>query len=157
MHSYLHHMADTHPSQFSNSVSTNASNFNFKNTAGGIKTDTRGYVRLTCYQSDPPSVARRELLDQVIAALQLTGWTKVLVDQRRQLPYSEQDEAWILLDWLPRAVTQSGYRHVAILPSSKHLVRLHTYHLQTEARARYRVVSRIFEEGEDAASAWLLT
>lgn len=61
----------------------------------------------------------RAVFEYILHALHALGYSKVLSDQRQMAPPSNEDTAWYVLDWLPRA-TEQGYRYGALV-SAKHL------------------------------------
>ena len=60
----------------------------------------------------------RGALNAVLEALRTNGSNKVLSDSRRMKAISQDDQEWLLKDWVPRA-GKAGLRHMAIvLPKS---------------------------------------
>lgn len=150
---YLHHSADAHAGTDGPGAGSSTPGY-FENFAGRVEPHPH-YVKLVWYQLPRFSLLRRELLNQLLVALELVEHGKVLIDQRQQLPYSDSDAAWMLLDWLPRAVTKGNYLYSALLAAKNPIVRFDTHYMQTQAARQHLITSQSFEE-ETAAVAWLL-
>jgi hypothetical protein len=97
----------------------------------------------------------RATMEHLLIELERLRWGKVLVDQRVLMPLSEEDSAWLMVDWMPRASQHNLYRYVAILSAKNVFSRLDLHSLTQQAQAHFPVVYRYFEE-EEAAVAWLL-
>ena len=50
----------------------------------------------------------------MLRGLQQRGWSRILINQTQMIPFAPEEQRWIALEWLPRAV-QAGYRHGAVV------------------------------------------
>lgn len=119
------------------------------------KVQEENYLRVTWLPGAESSPENRATLDHLLVELGELRWNKTLSDQRVLLPLSEDDSAWIVLDWLPRAAKLNLYRYVAILSAKNVFSRLDIHSLSQQAQAQFPVVYRHFDE-EETALAWLL-
>jgi len=126
----------------------------FSNAAGSVRLDPVGaYVRLN-WASQPASIGVwRQVLEQALLQIQQHNWHKLLGDQRALPLFSTENQAWILLDWLPRAV-RAGLRYGAIVSPQNVMVRLETAAFVRELNT-YPLTYRQFPD-EDTATKWLL-
>jgi len=126
----------------------------FDNAAGSVWFVPSGaYVRLN-WSSDPvPSEVWRQLLEQVLVPLEGQSWSKLLGDQRMMPVFATENQAWILIDWLPRAV-RAGLHYGAIVAPQNVMTRLETAALLREFNT-YPLLYRIFAD-EAVAINWLM-
>ncbi|WP_324671568.1 hypothetical protein [Hymenobacter sp. GOD-10R] len=127
--------------------------FQFGNAAGSVSlVPQEAYVRLN-WTSQPSSAAIwRQLLEQALVQLEQKSWHKLLGDQRSLPVFSTENQAWILLDWFPRAV-RSGLRYGAIVSPQNVMVRLEMAALIRELNT-YPLTYQLFSD-EAAAISWL--
>lgn len=96
----------------------------FENSVGRIWEEPEGYLRLE-YRSGPrETVQFRALLTHTAHALGRRQWGKMLVDQREMAPFDPSEQDWMTNEWLPRAVTESGYRYGAVVVAHNVYARL---------------------------------
>ncbi|GGF18454.1 hypothetical protein GCM10011383_32420 [Hymenobacter cavernae] len=112
----------------------------------------QGYVRLGWAGYPTSAPVWQQLLDQALVQLQHYQWHKLLGDQRVLPLFAAENQAWILLDRLPRA-TRAGLRYGAIVAPQNVLVRLETAAFLCEFNA-YPITYCLFAD-EAAAIAWL--
>lgn len=122
--------------------------------AGQVYADPAGFVRVH-WSSQPRTFAETcAMLTTAASTLARYGWGRVLVDQTNMPPFSPQEQQWITQEWLPAAVTVSGYRIGAVVVSTNVLTRLATAFVTTnfsDLPLRYRSF-----DTEAEAVAWLL-
>ena len=125
----------------------------FDNPAGSLwVVPSDAYVRLHWAPQICPVLIWQQLLEQALAELQQRKWHKLLGDQRPLPLFSSENQAWVLLDWLPRAA-RAGLRYGAIVAPQNVLVRLETAALLRELSA-YPLTYQLFSD-EASAVAWL--
>lgn len=126
-----------------------------QNAAGQVLVDPAGFLRLE-WDSQPRTFAHIQAMFTTAAqALAQRGWSRILINQVAMIPFSPQEQQWISTEWLPAAVTVSGYRVGAIVVATNVLTRLATAFITTNVSGlplRYRS----FDTEEDAIS-WLLS
>jgi hypothetical protein len=125
-----------------------------KNAAGQVLVDPAGFLRLE-WGSQPRSFAQIQAMFTTAAqALEQRGWGRILINQVGMIPFSPQEQQWISTEWLPTAVTVSGYRAGALVVATNVLTRLATAYITTSVSGlplRYRSF-----DTEAAAISWLL-
>ena len=129
----------------------------FENGVGRIWEEPTTYLRLEYRPGPREEVQFRALLNHLGQALVRRGWNSILVDQRDMTPFSPGEQAWMLTEWLPRAVREHGYRYGAVLVAHNVFARLamtplvlggrelgHTYRtFETEAEAEAWLAARV--------------
>ena len=126
----------------------------YENGIGRIWEEPEGYLRLEYLPGPRETVQFRALLTHVSHALLRQRWSKMLVDQRDMAPLSSSEQEWMSNEWLPRAVTESGYRYGAVLVARNVFARL-AMNQFVMANRNLGHTYRTFE-AEDAAVEWLL-
>ena len=96
----------------------------FENGAGRIWEEPTTYLRLEYRAGPREEVQFRALLNHLAQALVRRGWNSILVDQRHMTPFSPSEQAWMLSEWLPRAVREHGYRYGAVVVAHNVFARL---------------------------------
>ena len=125
----------------------------FENSIGRIWEEPEGYLRLE-YCTGPRETAQfRALLTHVAQALSWRRWEKLLIDQRLMVPFAPSEQQWMVTEWLPHAVNESGYRYGAILMAHDVFARLSMNELIFGSRDLAHTY-RTFEVEEEAV-AWL--
>ncbi|UOQ64296.1 hypothetical protein [Hymenobacter volaticus] len=127
----------------------------FKNEVSCITKAEEKYLHVTWLPGAESSPENRATLEHLLIELEQLRWGKVLVDQRVLMPLSEEDSAWLMLDWLPRATKHRLYRYGAVLSAKNVFSRLDLHSLTQQAQAQFPIVYRHFEE-EKTALIWLL-
>lgn len=125
----------------------------FQNPAGQLAADPAGFVRMTWAASPRTLADTQALLTQLADALKQRNWGKVLADQAVMPSFSPAEQQWVVQEWLPLAVRESGYRYGAIVVSTDIFARLATAFITTNVQGlplRYRSF-----DAEAAAVAWL--
>ncbi|WP_201979655.1 hypothetical protein [Hymenobacter rubidus] len=125
----------------------------FENSSGRIWEEPEGYLRLEYGAGAREAVQFRSLLTHAAQAMSRRQWNKMLVDQREMAPFSPSEQDWMTNEWLPRAVSEHGYRYGAILVAHNVFARLATNQFMMASRGLPHVY-RTFE-AEAAAVAWL--
>ena len=126
----------------------------FENGIGRIWEEPEGYLRLEYRPGPREAVQFRALLTHTAHALSRRQWSKVLVDQRAMDPFNPTEQAWMSTEWLPQAVSESGYRFGAVLVAQNVFARLAMTQLMMATRDLPHTY-RTFES-EETAMAWLL-
>ncbi|AWM34296.1 hypothetical protein [Hymenobacter nivis] len=125
----------------------------FENAVGRVWEEPLHYLRLDYYAAPREEVAFRALLTHALHALVRRGWGKMLIDQRKMAPYSDAERAWMLDEWLPRAIREGGYRYGAVVLAENPFARVSMTRLSLAARELGNTY-KTFDTEADAA-AWL--
>jgi hypothetical protein len=126
----------------------------FENAAGRLLEEPAGFMR-TIWGSGPRRPEdTRAVFTHMMLALQRHGWSRILIDQRPMQPFTAEEQTWITQEWMPRAVSEGGYRHGAVIVSPNVMVRLATAYITTQVMG-LPLQYRSFET-EAEALAWLL-
>jgi hypothetical protein len=126
----------------------------FENEAARLLRHPAGFLHLTWGPGSASSTATRAVFEHLLRELRATGYGKVLSDQRQLAPPSDEDTAWYVLDWLPRALTQ-GYRYCAIISATHLFARLALHSIRQQAMRDSSLVYQHFDQ-EDLAFDWLI-
>jgi hypothetical protein len=126
----------------------------FTNSAGHLQADPAGFLRISWGSQPRQLAATQALFEQLLRQLQATGQSRVLINQTQMPPFSPDEQHWITTNWLPRAATEGGYRHGAVLVSPTVLVRLATAYITTYVQG-LPLLYRSFDN-EAEAVRWLL-
>ena len=126
----------------------------FENQAGRIWEEPVGYLRLDYRAGARTTEQFQALLTHLLRALVRRGWDRVLVNQQEMVPFSAVEQAWMVNQWLPRAVLEGGYRRGAVLVAENGVARL----AMTTVVATTRHLPHTYQsfEAEADALAWLL-
>ena len=57
----------------------------------------------------------RQIFDELIKALELTGTSIIIADARNMMIIPYQDQQWTIEDWYPRAV-EAGFKYQGLIP-----------------------------------------
>jgi hypothetical protein len=126
----------------------------FENAIGRIWEEPDGFLRLE-YRAGPREMLQfRALLTHTAQAMSRRQWGRLLVDQREMAPFSASEQDWMTSEWLPRAVTEHGYRYGAVLVANNVFARLAMN--QFVMATRYLTHTYRTFETEEEAVAWLL-
>ncbi len=126
----------------------------FENAAGRVWEEPLNYLRLDYYPNPREEVAFRALLTHVLQAMVRRGWGKMLIDQRKMLPYSDAERAWLLGEWLPRAIRDGGYRYGAVVLAENAFARVSMTRLALATRELGNTYKTFENEAEGIE--WLL-
>jgi hypothetical protein len=126
----------------------------FQNSAGSVWEEPAGYFRLDYLPGARTEEQLRALLNHLLRAMVRRGWGRALVNQRDMVPLSRSEQAWMVNDWLPRAVLEGGYRYGALLVAQNVFARL----AMTTVVGATRHLPHVYQvfEAEEQALAWLL-
>ncbi|GGG61713.1 hypothetical protein [Hymenobacter glacieicola] len=122
--------------------------------AGTVGVDSAGFVHLSWGPGSQDCAAARAVFDEVLRLLQVSGCHKLLTDQRRRAPATEEYMGWLLVDWLPRAGTNQLLTQVAVVAARPLHLRLQSLDISSEGQRRYGIVTRYFD-GLEEARQWL--
>ncbi|WP_400193118.1 STAS/SEC14 domain-containing protein [Hymenobacter sp. B81] len=124
----------------------------FRNAAGAVGAEPQAYVHLSWTGAPMSSGELRALYEQALSVLKQQRLNRILTDHRNMPPIAPIDQQWLSEEWVPRAVSESGYAHCAVVQSQNVFNRLGTaqvvMQLQTPLEVKY------FDTAEEAA-AWL--
>ena len=126
----------------------------FESEAAQIHLHPLGFLQLIWLPGSQASPALRAALEALLYQMQRLHKQKVLVNPRNLAMLSVEDNAWYLLDWLPRA-TQQYYRYAAVLSPTPLLHRINIQATSRQAMEQFPVVHQYFEQ-ESSAVEWLL-
>ncbi|UOQ96254.1 hypothetical protein MUN81_13455 [Hymenobacter sp. 5317J-9] len=124
----------------------------FQNAAGKVYHHPRGFVRLAWSAERTSFDAVKAFYEQVLALLLNSGARKILSDHGQRAPLSGAAQAWLIENWIPRAMTQARTRHCAIVEGADPLHRLSTQSVVSASPSGF-VFQRFVSV--DAAEAWL--
>lgn len=126
----------------------------FENSVGRIWEQPKGYLLLAYHPGPRQQADFQALLSHLIRAMQRTGWNRVLVDQREMEPFSSAEQAWMIDEWLPRAVEEGNYQYGAVLLAQDVFARLAMNQVVLATRTLPHVYQS-FDNKPDAVK-WLL-
>jgi hypothetical protein len=124
-----------------------------QNNAGQVIAEPAGFLRLHWSGQERTLADTRAMFTTGAQALQRYGWGRILINQVQMQPFSPEEQLWISQQWLPSAVSESGYRFGAVVVATNVLTRLATAFVTStpELPLRYRSFGT-----EEEALAWLL-
>ncbi|OGX90228.1 hypothetical protein [Hymenobacter coccineus] len=125
----------------------------FENAAGRVWEEPQHYLRLDYYAGPREEVAFRALLTHALRAMTRRGWGKLLIDQRKMAPYSDAERAWMVEEWLPRAIREGGYRYGAVVLAENAFARVSMTRLAMASRELGNTYKTF--DTEDEAMGWL--
>ncbi|MGI4875836.1 MAG: STAS/SEC14 domain-containing protein [Janthinobacterium lividum] len=126
----------------------------FKNNAGCLWEEPESYLRLEYYPGKREEAQFRALLSHARQALQRHGWNRILIDQQHMTAFSAAEANWLLHDWLPVTVRETGYRHGAVLLAHDVFARLAMTSVEAAANQQVSIYRNFSDEA--TALAWLL-
>ncbi|MFD1467638.1 hypothetical protein ACFQ48_05345 [Hymenobacter caeli] len=126
----------------------------FENAAGRIWEEPLDYLRLEYAPGPREEIVFRALLTHALRALTRRGRGKLLIDQRKMAPYSDAERAWLVGEWLPRAVREANYRYGAVVLAEDVFARVSMTRLALAARELGNTYKTFSTEAE--AAEWLL-
>ncbi|MBD2722558.1 hypothetical protein [Hymenobacter armeniacus] len=124
----------------------------FQNAAGKIYHHASGFVRLGWGAERTSIEVVKAYYEQVLALLLNSGARKILSDHGQRAPLSGPAQAWLIENWIPRAMAQARTRHCAIVEGADPLHRLSTQSVVSASPSGF--VFQRFSNVE-AAEAWL--
>jgi hypothetical protein len=126
----------------------------FKNNAGCLWEEPLGYLQLEYYAGARSETQFQALLTHAQQAMKRHGWHRMLVNQQAMSAFTPIEEAWMMNEWLPRAVREAGYRYGAVVVAHNVFARLAMAGIVMTSR-KLGHTYRNFEQEPDAI-AWLL-
>lgn len=126
----------------------------YENPVGRAANDPLGFARLTYHAGQRPQDAFQALLRHVTNLLAQRQDGCLLVDQRLMLPFTPEEQSYVIQQWLPRTVVEGGYRFGAVVVAHNVFARLATATVIAAVR-NLSITYRYFEQ-EAEAIAWLL-
>ncbi|QIX60225.1 hypothetical protein HER32_03075 [Hymenobacter sp. BT18] len=126
----------------------------FANPVGRVIDDPQGFGRLI-YQPGPRQTEDfRGFLSHVIRLLASRRGGRLLIDQSQMQPFTTEEQAYMVEEWLPHMVADGGYRYGSVLVADNVFARLATATVITAARGLHLTYQYFEREGD--AVAWLL-
>lgn len=129
-----------------------AASIYFGNAAGLVQ-EYAGYVQLRYHPGLRDFGDFRALLGHTTRALARHGTGKLIVDQRQMSPYTSEEQAYVVQQWLPRTIRESNYRYGALLQAHEVFARLAMDTIRMQAQD-LPLTYRYFADEEEAV-AWL--
>lgn len=114
------------------------------------------YVRVDWQAAPMFSSSLREVHEQLLQLLKEKQLRKVLSDHQLMPAIMPKDQQWLITDWLPRAVLESGYRYCAIINAHDVYNRLSTSYIEHKIKDSIPLQVAHFQDLQ-AASNWLLS
>ncbi|WP_375434985.1 hypothetical protein [uncultured Hymenobacter sp.] len=128
----------------------------FENRAAYITHERLGYIRLQVQPGAQNSVDIRHMFEQARQGMHRYGYTKLLIDQRLAVMFSQADQRWFTDELLPQLAADKQVHRVAILQAYDVLARLSLLPLVAGLHNQGNSL-RSFEAGAEAeAITWLL-
>ncbi len=125
----------------------------FQNEAGQLfYQGAAGVVRLVWSAERTALATIQDFYEQALLLLQRTHSTKILSYHGQRAPLSGPAQEWLTSSWIPRAISQAGARHCAIVEGANPLHRLSTQ--SVVATSPTGLVFRRFAALEEA-DTWL--
>jgi hypothetical protein len=124
----------------------------FQNAAGKVFYHPAGYVHLGWSPERLPLETLQDFYEQALTLMRRRGVRKLLSDHGQRAPLVASAQDWLTGNWIPRAVAQARFRHLAIVEGSNPLHRLATQSVMSGAPEE--VVFSRFGSVEEA-DAWL--
>lgn len=128
----------------------------FNNALGRVYLYAPDYVRIDWQTAPMTRVDLRAVYEHTLHLLNRSGIRKVLSDHRLMPPYTPEDREWLLHDWVPRAIEQTGYSHCAVVQAQDVFNHQTTQQLAAEVSQRTTLVVEYFDQ-LDPALTWLLS
>ncbi len=125
----------------------------FENAAGRVWEEPLNYLRLDYYANPREEAVFRALLTHVLQAMIRRGGGRMLIDQRQMRPYSATERAWLVDEWLPRAIREAGYRYGAVVLAENAFARVSMTRLAMATRGLGNTYKTF--ENEAQAIEWL--
>jgi hypothetical protein len=126
----------------------------YENAVGRATDDPLGFARLTYREGIRNKEEFQALLGHVSRLLAQRGDGCLLVDQRLMQPFTPEEQAYVIEQWLPRAAQEGGYRFGAVVVAHNVFARLATSLVVTAVRD-LPMAYRYFQEEAEAVT-WLL-
>jgi hypothetical protein len=126
----------------------------FANPAGRVLEHPTGYAVFEYAPGKRQLGDLQALLIHTGQLLRRHQWYRLLGDQRRMSPFTEEESKWILGYWLDPANQQSRNLYAAVLLAEDVFARLSTAQLINDAKAS-SLIYHLFDN-EPEAVAWLL-
>ncbi|WP_460549333.1 hypothetical protein [Hymenobacter daeguensis] len=124
----------------------------FRNAAAVISYAPAGYVRLDWQPTavSPPEL--RAIYEHVLRAMRHHRAVALMTVHNQRPPMPPDVQAWLIEDWIPRAVATVGYGRCAIVQAEKPLSRLAARAVGT---GQQTTLSYQYFDSEAAADGWL--
>jgi len=126
----------------------------FQNAVGRLLEHPAGYVVFQYHAGKRALADFRALLTHTGQLLRRNRWHRILADQRRMTPFTEQETAWVTTFWLDPANQPPGGLHAAVMLADDVFARLAT-NMMRETLQSAALTYRLFKD-ESTAAAWLV-
>jgi hypothetical protein len=128
----------------------------FENRAARIIHERQGYIRLWVQAGTQHSADIRNMFEQARQGMHRYGYTRLLIDQRLALMFSQADQRWFSDELLPQLAADEQVHRVAILQAYDALARLSLLPLVAGLHNQGNSLRSFEATAEAEAIAWLL-
>jgi hypothetical protein len=125
----------------------------FENATGRVLEHPNGYAVFVYAPGPRVLTDLQALLTHTAQLLHRRNWYRILADQRRMAPFTEEESKWVLEYWLDPANQRPQGIYAAILLAEDVFARLSVSQLMQDAQAA-ALTYHLFDN-EPEASAWL--
>ncbi|MDO7851361.1 hypothetical protein [Hymenobacter convexus] len=126
----------------------------FQNAAGRLLEHPAGYIVFQYHPGKRALPDFQALLTHTSQLLRRNRWHRVLADQHRMVPFTEEETAWVTTFWLDPANQPAGGLHAAVVLADDVFARLAT-NMMRETLQSAALTYRLFKD-ETTAAAWLM-
>jgi hypothetical protein len=128
----------------------------FENRAARIIHERAGYIRLQVQPGTQNSADIRHIFEQARQGMHRYGYTRLLIDQRLAVMFSQADQRWFADELLPQLAADEQVHRVAILQAHDALARLSLLPLVAGLHKQGNSLRSFEAEAEADALAWLM-
>ncbi|UYZ59190.1 hypothetical protein [Hymenobacter latericus] len=125
----------------------------FENASGRVTEHPEGFAVITWHKGPRRLEDFKAILNHLDRLLRLRNWSKLLADQQLMTPFTPEETAWVMHDWLPRAVGEGPYRYAAVILPLDVFARLSSQNVLSESQKKF-VAYRYCADAAEAAQ-WL--
>ena len=129
----------------------------FENTAGAIWHYPVGYIRLVWHRGPVRDALVRDLYKAAIEALRQHGVTRVMSDHRHMPPLSPALQRWLSDEWVPTAMSETGYNRGAVVQAYNLFNRLATDQIVNQLNNAQSPLQVEYFDSDLDAERWLLS
>jgi len=125
----------------------------YQNPIGRLYEHPDGYLVVDYNAGKRLMSEYRPFVTRLMYALQRNGWHKMLTNQRQMAPFTEEERAWLVKQWLGPDPAWSGHLTTAVLLPEDVFARLAVNTIMHDVREG-ALLYRVFTDAQDA-TAWL--
>ncbi|AYA38709.1 hypothetical protein D3Y59_17620 [Hymenobacter oligotrophus] len=125
----------------------------FENASGSVAEHPEGFAVLSWHKGPRHLNDFKAVLNHLDRLLRLRNWSKLLADQQLMTPFTPEETAWVMQDWLPRAVGEGPYRYAAVILPLDVFARLASQSVLSESQKKFVAYQHCATEAE--AVQWL--